>query len=48
VPVSQVDNTALTKLKLGKAEQYIFVFAQVLCLQCDCVLCNFTAPVLSA
>jgi hypothetical protein len=48
VPVTQVDNAALTKLKLGKAEQYIFVFAQVTCLQRGCVLCYFTAPLLSA
>ena len=29
VKVEQVDAAALAKLKLGKAEQYVFVFGQV-------------------
>jgi hypothetical protein len=29
VAVDQVDHAALTKLKLGKAEQFIFVISQV-------------------
>ena len=29
VAASAVDERALTKLKLGKAEQFVFVFAQV-------------------
>jgi len=29
VPASAVDERALAKLKLGKAEQFVFVFAQV-------------------
>lgn len=30
VTVAEIDEKTLNKLKLGKAEQYIFVFAQVL------------------